>query len=320
MSDPGGDGRNRRRHQGHGAVGTGNGPGGLRHGQGLQGCQGLGRRGEALAGVAGEQAGQGRLQIRLVAEAGGPAPRQRAGLQQAGRRIAAEQHQGRDAQGMEVHPGLGPLTAGALRRGVAGGHGIATHHQAEVQQHRQAITVPAEQVGGAEIAMHQLLAVQGGQHRQQLAQQQEHLAGAEHHLALGPGLEQLLQGAAGLPLAHQPEAAVLAQGPSEPGHLGVQHPLQPGPEFPGPMLVQVRAQLAQHHRRSGGQLVGGAPEGSLGPLGEWLLQPVSLADQQTALTGLAVDRGMTRSGGHQPAVSEERSGCRRPFPSSQSRS
>jgi hypothetical protein len=88
-----------------------------------------------------------------------------------------------------------------------------TAGQAEVEQHRQSIAVAPQEVGGTDVAVEQVLAMQGHQHRQQLPQQQQHLAGAEHQLALAASLQQLVIGAAGLPIAHQPlPAAVLDHG------------------------------------------------------------------------------------------------------------
>lgn len=109
-------------------------------------------------------------------------------------------------------------------------------HQTEVQQHRQAIALAAQQVGGGEVAVQQILAVQRGQNRQQLAQQQQHLAGAEHELALAPCLQQLGVGAAVLPFARQPELRFGLDQPTEARHLGMQHPLQPRPELAHPGL------------------------------------------------------------------------------------
>ena len=100
--------------------------------------------------------------------------------------------------------------------------------------------------------MHQLLAVQHGQHRQQLAQQQQHLAGTEDQLALGTGLQQQLVGTAGLPFAHQPQTLLGLNGRPEPGHLGMEQPLQLAPELARPSRVDRWAQQTQGHRRLGG--------------------------------------------------------------------
>ena len=94
--------------------------------------------------------------------------------------------------------------------------------------------------------------MQYGQHRQQLAQQQQHLAGTKHQLALGTGLQQQLVGAAGLPLAHQPQTLLGLNGRPEPGHLGMEQPLQPAPEQARPSRIDGWAQQPQGHRRLGG--------------------------------------------------------------------
>ena len=130
---------------------------------------------------------------------------------------------------MQIHPRLAPEQVGALRRGIARGGLGRTSHRAEINQHRQAIAVAAQQVGGAEVAVHQLLAVQHRQHRQQLAQQQQHLAGTKHQLPCGPGLEQLLVGATCLPFAHQPQPLGRLDRRPHARHLGMEHPLQPAP-------------------------------------------------------------------------------------------
>jgi hypothetical protein len=74
---------------------------------------------------------------------------------------------------MEVHPGLGGVTPEQFWRGVAGG---CPHHatfrpfeEAEIQEHRQAVTVPTQHIGGGQIAMQQVLAVERHEHRQKLA-------------------------------------------------------------------------------------------------------------------------------------------------------
>ena len=167
--------------------------------------------------------------------------------------------------------------------------------------------------------MQQILAVQRRQHRQQLTQQQQHLAGPEHHLALVPGLQQLAVGAAALPLAHQPELALLLDHRPEAGHLGMEHTLKPAPELPGPRLIRLGHQPPQGHRRLGGQLIAGLPELALAQhpsrisrrCTELAFKPITGADQ--------LARG--RQGrGHQPPTTATRSGWCRPRPASQSRS
>ncbi len=161
--------------------------------------------------------------------------------------------------------------------------------------------------------MHQVLTMEHGQHRQQLTQQQQHLSGAKHHLTLGPGHHQLLIGAAGLPLPHQPEGSVLTEGGTEAWHLGMQHPLEATPDRAHPLGIVAGIQPAQGDRSLCGQLIGRLPELALGTAGETLLQAIALADQ---LAGLAGVDG-SREGSHQPAGDAGRSGCRRPLPSSQ---
>ena len=94
--------------------------------------------------------------------------------------------------------------------------------------------------------------MQHGQHRQQLTQQQQHFAGTEDQLALGTGLQQQLVGAAGLPFAHQPQTLLGLDGRPEPGHLGMEQPLQLAPELARPSRVDSWAQQPQGHRRLGG--------------------------------------------------------------------
>ena len=167
--------------------------------------------------------------------------------------------------------------------------------------------------------MQQLLAVQGREHWQQLTQQQQHLAGTEDHLPLMARLQQLAVGATALPLAHQPELAVLLDHRSEAGHLGVQHPLQPAPELPGAGLVRIGPQPAQGHGRFGRQLIPGLPELPLGQhpgrvarrRTQAALQPIARTDQLP---------GLRRGGAHQPPTGGIRSGWCNPRPASQSRS
>ena len=127
--------------------------------------------------------------------------------------------------------------------------------------------------------MHQLLAVKHRQHRQQLAQQQHHLASPEHQLPFEPGLAQLPIGAAHLPFAHQPEAGPVADHPAEPRHLGVEHPLQLGPEPTDRLRVVARSKPAQGHRRVGSQPIAGTPELTQLAVAEALLEAVAIADQ-----------------------------------------
>ncbi len=271
-------GRRRRRgglgHQHHRAVGPGNRARAVGHRQRLEGHQGLAGGREALLGVAAEQALQQALQVRLVLQGCRPAPLHRRRIKQALRPIPAQQHQGHHPQGVQIHPGLGRFAPGQLRRGIArggpqqplpGGATGGAPHQAEIEGHRQAVAVAAQQVGGTEVPVQQVLAVQGGEHRQQLAQQQQHLPRPEHQLALRPQLQQLLVGAARLPLPHQPELILGLDHGTDAGHLGVEHPLQPRPQLPGPGLVLLRPDAAQGHRRIGGQLVTRLPQLPLGP-------------------------------------------------------
>ena len=321
-------------HQGHGAIGPGHRAGAVRHLQGLEGHQRLTGRGETPGGIPLQQPLQLGLQGGLRLQSHRPAPGEVDRVQQIGRRFASQQHQRHHPQGMEIHPGLGRLSPQQLGGGIARRSPVAadlagasgrqpprgqTPHQAEIEQHRQAVTVAPQQVVGAEIAVQQILAVQGRQHRQQLAQQQQHLAGAEDHLAFAPGLQQLAVGAAALPFAHQPELPLVLNHGPEAGHLGMKHALQPAPELPGPGLVRFGSQPPQSHRRLGRQLIAGLPELTLSQYNRRItrrrtqlaLQPIARADQ--------LARG--RQGrAHQPPTSGRRWGWCRPRPASQSRS
>ena len=227
---------------------------------------------------------------------------------------------------MQIHPGLRRLLPRQLRRRIAGSGTQGrigrcrrrTPHQPEIEQHRQTVPVPAQQVVGREIPMQELLAVQGGQHRQQLAEQQQHFTGAEHQLALSPGLQQLAQGASGLPLPHQPELVVLFDHGPEAGHLGMENPLQPAPEFPGPCLVLVRPHLPQGHRGIGSQQIPRQPEPALAAGGRQRpFQPVSTTDHRSGLASSEI-RGGIRI--HEGRAAGSRRGCCNPREASQSRS
>ena len=303
----------------------------------MDGRQGLAGGSEALGGILRQQAPQGRGQGGFNVEAGRPAPGQGHRIEQGSGFFAGEQHQGHHAQAIQVHPGLGRGTGHQLRRAVARGHagrsspsarptGRPTRssndtaanntaaHQAEIEQHRQAIPLAPQQVGGGEVAMDQVLAVQHRQHRQQLAQQQHHLAGPKDQLPLGAGREQLGVGAALLPFARQPQvSARLDQGP-EAGHLGMEHPLESAPDLAQALLLGAWPQLAQHYGRPARQLVTGAPKHPLAAAGQFRFEPIALGDQ-LAYRHLA--HGCLRAGS---AREGWRSGCCKPFPASQSAS
>ena len=246
----------------------------------------------------------------MLAQGCRPTPIQAHRIEQLGRCIATEQHQGKGAKGMQVHPALWGGGAGQLRRAITGGHaGLATH-QAVIEQHRQAIALPAQHVGGAEITVDQLLAMQHRHHRQQLAQQQQHFSCPKHQLAFRAGLKQLLVGAARLPLPHQPQLITGRDRSAQAGHLGMEHPLQAAPELAGCGLVLVGAQLPQGHRSVAGQLVAGPPELALGPLTQALLQAIALPNH--------LANHLPNSGIHQIASTWARWGCWSPFVASQS--
>ena len=120
------------------------------------------------------------------------------------------------------------MLAGAIARGAGLQRGaLGGSLQAEVNQNRQAVTVAAQQIGGIEISVGELLAMEGGQGGQQLAQQQQHLPRPKYQLPLAPALQQGPVAAATHPFAHLPKAAIGGQQRPEPRHLGMQHPLQP---------------------------------------------------------------------------------------------
>ena len=315
-------------HQHHGAVGPGYRSGAFRHRNSLQGCESLRGSGEAAGGIAAEKPLDQLTQGRLGLQGNGHPPLQGDRIEQGGRLLTTDQHQGEHPQGMEIHPGGGRFAADQLRRGIAGRGawgrgswgGSGATGQAEIEQHRQSIAVAAQEVGGTDVAMEQVLAMEGHQHRQQLPQQQQHLAGTEHQLALAAGLQQLVIGAASLPIAHQPLPAALLDHGAETGHLGMEHPLQAGGQAADHRRIPHRRQLAQSHGCIGRQPVAGEPEHPLvRGFGEGPHEAVTAADRLA---------GSGRGGGHQPfcsagaAAMEEAScsGCRSPRPSSQSRS
>ena len=242
----------------------------------------------------------------MVAEGGGPSPGKGDRIQQLGRGIAAEQHQRHHPEGVQIHPGLWRSPPGQLGRGIARrGAGLATH-QPEIEQHRQTVTVAAQQIGRAKIPMHQLLAMERSHHRQHLPQQQQHFPRPKHQLALSAGLEQLLVGAAHLPLPHQPQLIALGERSPQPRHLGMEHPLQAAPKLAGLVLILVGPELPQGYRGITGQLVAGAPERALRTFAQALLQAIAIADH------------CTRCWSHQPASTKERWGCLSPLLASQS--
>ena len=162
--------------------------------------------------------------------------------------------------------------------------------------------------------MDEVLAVQHGQHRQQLAQQQHHLPSAEDQLALAAGHLQGGVGAALLPFPRQPQISGRLDRGSEAGHLGMEHPLEPAPNLAPGLLLGPWCQLAQHHRRTARQLVTGAPQHPLAAAGQCRLKPIALGDQLAYrhLAHGSLLAGTAREGW--------RSGCCKPFPTSQSAS
>ena len=239
-----------------------------------------------------------------------PTPIQAHRIEQLGRCIATEQHQGKGAQGIQVHPALWGGGTGQLRWAITRRHAGLAAHQAVIEQHRQAITLPAQHVGGAKITVHQLLAVQHRHHRQQLTQQQQHFPCPKDQLAFSAGFEQLLVGATRLPLAHQPQLITGRDRAAQAGHLGMEHPLQAAPQLAGCGLVLVGAQLPQGHRSVAGQLVAGPPELALGPLTQALLQAIALANH--------LPNHLPNHAIHQIASNRARWGCWSPFVASQS--
>ena len=160
-----------------------------------------------------------------------PAPGQRHGIHQGCWLLATQQHQGHNTQAVEIHPDLIGLVPG-LGWGVAGCGScqrLASNGglEAEINQHRQSIAIAADQIGGGQIAMHQVLAMQGSQGRQQLAQQQQHLTRTKNQLPLLAGLLQVLVGAPTDPLAHLPATTLGRQLLAQAGNLWMQHRLEP---------------------------------------------------------------------------------------------
>jgi hypothetical protein len=186
---------------------------------------------------------------------------------------------------MEIHPGLGGDTPEKLGRGVARRRPhqppFRTPKKAEIQEHRLAIPIPAQQIGGCQIPVEQVLAVERHQHGEQLAKEKQHLPRSKHQLALLTGGQQLLIGASGLPLAHEPEIFALADRRTHPGHLGMQHPLEPGPELAGLLLMAAGPQPTHCSRGIGSQGIAGLPEIPLGAtaFAEGAFQAIAPANQ-----------------------------------------
>jgi hypothetical protein len=188
---------------------------------------------------------------------------------------------------MEIHPGLGRSTAEKLGRCIAGGGSYQTSlhpsKKAEIQEHWLAIPIPAQEIGRCQIPVEQVLAVERHQHREQLAQEKQHFPRPKHQLALLTGCEQLLVGAAGLPLPHHPEIIALADRRTHPGHLGMQHPLESGPELAGLLLMATRPQPPQRRRGIGSEGIPGLPEIPLGAtFAEGAFQAITPTNQLTS--------------------------------------
>ena len=215
---------------------------------------------------------------------------------------------------MEVHPGLGRFATTELGRGIAGRGSqrpgaITAAHQAEVEQHRQPVAVPPQQVRRTQVAMEQVLAVEGRQHRQQLTQQQQHLAGSEHQLALPAGVEQLGVGAAGLPVAHQPQAIPFADGRTDPRHLGMEHPLEACPEIARPGLIPLGRDAAQGNGGFPSEQVACEPERAL--LLRFAQPPLQAVAAANHLAGFC-----HRRGAHLSPAPHDRAGSARGPPAS----
>ena len=151
------------------------------------------------------------------------------------------------------------------------------------------------------------------QHGEQLAQQQHHFPRPKHQLALLTGCQQLLVGATRLPLPHEPEIFALADRRPHPGYLGMQHPLEPGPELAGSLLMAAGPQPPHRRRGIGREGIPGLPEIALGTtaLTEGSLQAVTAANQ-LARRGCGAHHGATGM--------ESRWGWLRPREASQSAS
>ena len=231
---------------------------------------------------------------------------------------------------MEIHPGGGRFAARQLGRCVAGRGAwrmvgvmgsTGTAGQAEVEEHRQTIAVAPQQIGGTDVAMEHVLAMQGHQHRQQLPQQQQHLAGAEHQLALPSGLQQLFIGAAGLPITHQPLPAAIVDHGAETGHLGMEHPLQAGSQAAERFRIATRRELAQRHGGIGRQPVTGQPEHPLGGgFGKGPIEAVAAADRLARSSRRRCHHSCWAAGAAAALEAVSCSGWRSPRPSSQLRS
>jgi hypothetical protein len=283
----------------------------------LKGRQRLGRRGKALGRIPAHQPLQLLAQGRFPIQGRGPTPLQGLRIEQAFRRIPTEQHKGHHPQGVEVHPGLGGCTPQKFGRGIARGRShhttLRTLQEAEIQEHRQAVAVAAQHIGGGEIAMEQILAVQRHKHGQQLAKEQEHFTGAKHQLPLLMGCQQLLVGATRLPLPRKPEGVPFVDRRPHPGHLGMQDPLEPGPELAGLALIPFGPKPPQGRRGLSGEGIPGEPELPLGVGGltEGTLESIATSDH--------LPHG-GHGAHHWATINESRWGWLRPLEASQSAS
>ena len=111
----------RRGHQHQRAVSARHRTGAIRHGQGLESCQGLGGTGVTAPGIQTHQTADLAGQRGLGLQGHRPAPLQADGIKQGFGTIAAEQHHGDHPEGIKIHPGLGGPARQLLGRGVAGG-------------------------------------------------------------------------------------------------------------------------------------------------------------------------------------------------------
>ena len=111
--------------------------------------------------------------------------------------------------------------------------------------------------------MDQSLAMENGQHREDLTQQQQHLTAPEDQLTLAPLLLDLPKAGTFLPLPHQPKRIQLLQQPSKTGDQGMQHRLHRRPKLAKPVLRFGILKLPKGDGRLGSQHVGAPPKLSL---------------------------------------------------------
>ena len=193
---------------------------------------------------------------------------------------------------MQIHPGRAgfrtTLGTGGIARRCTGQRSLSRDlDQAEIQQHRQTVTVTSQQVAGIDISMHQTATVDHRQQWQGLPQQQQHLPCTEDHLTLAALTEDQAVGLSLLPVPHRPEAVVGLQQLTAARQLGMQQGLQPWPGLLKPLTGLGTLNLADHQGGVSGQGVQGTPKATLDgiALAQGFFQAVTLRQDGTGTQG-----------------------------------